>query len=707
MAKLHYNFSMSKIQFQINTRQRSIIHAILESDSHVTLKEISDRTQLSVRIIRYNMDTILAWFRNEGINVDARPGYGYGFDISDKRREEMLRALNNESDQPISLTRKQRHRLGLLELLIADKPLSFQYLASNSGISRSTVVTDTANMQEWLNRYRLTLIKTPNRGTYIEGSEFMRRNALVDLIRDEVGLVKYYSLWIHPDMSQFQDHALPGVLEKYLRSLPLTDCVEFIRRIESEMALQLALFSRVAVLLYLAITVQGLQKQRYTRSRNEFFTPEKFEIEDCHELEIAAGVMDSIREKIRVKPNEYETNALAVNLLFAKWDNEEEFLQGSNVYTGELSYNISHDAIICADMITAACANQLHPLLQTDEELVMNLARHFHTIFNQIKYGYPVINENLPMILEEYPEIFRSVNSEISVIEDQINFKLPPEEIGYIAMYMVSALNKLQTIKVFKISVIILGDGIRTKSIFLKDRLQLMFPTLEVISLVNGYPEDESILEKADLILSLIPGVFVKTPVIEVSPSLTQNEIRTIQNWIINHEENNRHMLLSPSKKPDLVELLQPENILLNVEAKDWKDVINIAARPLEDKNLIKPEFCDAMIHITEEYGAYTMLAPGVVLLNARPNDGVNRLCMSMLKLKDPVDFGEESNISIAFVLGASDNHTHLNALFQLSQVCGNAEFIANLRKCTRPTEVQRAIWVYAADYSLNQISGQ
>lgn len=696
---------MSKIQFSINTRQRSIIHAILESDSHLTLKEIAEKTQLSVRIVRYNMDTILAWFRNEGIEIDARPGYGYSFFMLDEKRQKLLDNLQSEADQPISLTRKQRHRLALLELLIADKPLSFQFLAANGGISRSTVVTDTANMQGWLEKYKLTLVKTPNKGTYIEGAEFMRRNAMIDLTREEIGLVKFYALWIQNSIDQVLDRSLPNMIEDFLKSLPLTECHKYVRQIEKEMGLQLSIFSRAAVLLYLAISIRSLQTRHSVEKRKNTFTKEIIDVEPCIELDIAKHVTQEIESDFSIRMDTYEVNCLAACLLFGKWDNEEELLDGSNVYTGERCYNISHNAIFCADMITAACASQLHPLLQTDEELVMNLARHFHTIFNQLKYEYPIINEDLPAVLRDYPEIFRIVNSEVSVIEDQINQKLPPEEIGYISMYMIAALNKLQTIREFKITVIILGDGIRTKSIFLKDRLQLMFPTLEVISLVNGYPEDESILEKADLILSLIPGVFLKTPVIEVTPSLSQNEIRTIQNWIIEYEEQNRHKLLSPTKKPDLIDLLLPENIILNAEANTWQDVIRLAAGPLEEKNLIKPEFCNAMIRITEEYGAYTLLAPGVVLLNARPNDGVNKLCMSMLTLEHPVDFGEESNISIAFVLGASDNHTHLNALYQLSQICNNTEFITSLQKCSRTSEVIREIWRNAANYNLSKIT--
>lgn len=695
---------MGKIQIRINTRQRNIIYAILNSDGHMTMKEIGEKTGFSVRVIRYNMPTVIAWLKNEDVETEARPGHGYEFSFTRTGAMRLLGTLDAGADHALSLTREQRLRIELLDLLIAEKPVSFQYLAENEGISRSTVVMDTAQLEEWLRRFNLSLIKTPNRGTYVVGSELFRRCALIELIRKEIGMMRYYAVWMDHVRRLSENRSIPRAIADYLVTLDLGQCYPYINFIEKGMGLRLALYSRVEIIFYLAITIQYLQVRQQGKIKRSRFDHSHYAVEKGNETKIADALLNRISREFNVDVAEWEKNYLAVMLLLSKWDNEDVYISSKDEYTGEKAYNISHDALYCADMITAACANQLHPLLQTDEELVMNLARHFHTVFNQISYGYPIINDNLSLILREYPEIFRSVNSEISVIEDQINHKIPPEEIGYIVMYMVSALNKLQTEKHFRIPVAILGDGIRTKTIFLKDRLQLFFPSLEVIAVANGLPEDEQALDHCKLILSLIPGVKSVHPVIEVSPFLTQNEIRVVQNWIIDYEESNRASLLTPTRMPDLIDLLHPENIIIGAKASGWEDVIRLASKPLEDQKLIRPSFCDAMIRLTEEYGPYTTLAPGVVLLNARPNDGVNRLCMSMLTLDHPVDFGASLNISVAFVLGASDNHSHLNALFQLSKVCEQPEFLQSLKKCTRSSEILRAIWLYSSDISLPKL---
>ncbi len=692
---------MAKIQVQINTKQRIMLYAVLSSGGHMTMKEISEKTGLSVRVIRYNMPAVISWLRNEGVETESHPGHGYEFGFTQTAAKKLLGMLDESSDHVLSLTREQRLRVELLDLLVADRAVSFQMLAENEGISRSTVVADIVRMEEWLNRFNLELVKAPNRGTRVAGSELFRRCALIELIRKEIGMVRYYAVWMKRVGTLCGDRSAPKMMEQYLAKLDLSRCYPYIDFIEKGMGLRLALYSRIEIVIYLAIMMQHLSERK---EKNGSFDYRLYDVEPGVETEISDALMNRIKRDFGYETGDYERNYMAVMLLFSKWDNEDVYISGKDEYTGEKIYNISHDAWFCADRITAACANQIHPLLETDEELVMNLARHFHTVFNQINYGYPIFNDNLGLILNEYPEIFRSVNSEISVIEDQIRHRIPPEEIGYIVMYMVSSLNKLQTEKPFRIPVVIIGDGIRTKTIFLKDRLHLFFPSIEVIAVVNGFPEDESIITKAALMLSLIPGIEAPCPVIELSPFLTQNEIRVVQNWLIEYEERSRETLLKPARMPDLIDLLRPEHIILGQEASDWQDVIRLAAKPLEEQKLIDPSFSDAMIRITEEYGPYTTLAPGVVLLNARPNDGVNRLCMSMLILDRPVDFGASLNISIAFVLGAADNHSHLNALYQLSKICEQEDFIDGLKKCTRTSEVLRAIWLSSNGISLERL---
>lgn len=117
-----------------------------------------------------------------------------------------------------------------------------------------------------------------------------------------------------------------------------------------------------------------------------------------------------------------------------------------------------------------------------------------------------------------------------------------------------------------------------------------------------------------------------------------------------------------------LDKLLSSEFINLNVECFTWREAIIEGAKPLLEKDLIEKKYIDAIFRNFEEIGPYMVIAPQIVLSHARPDNGVEKLSMSMITLKTPINFGNELNdpVKIVVTLAASDNETHLQALVDL-----------------------------------------
>ena len=88
-------------------------------------------------------------------------------------------------------------------------------------------------------------------------------------------------------------------------------------------------------------------------------------------------------------------------------------------------------------------------------------------------------------------------------------------------------------------------------------------------------------------------------------------------------------------------------------------------------------------------------LGEGVLLLHAKPTDGVNQLCMSFLKLVRPYHLDNSGNpdIDIVFVLGAVDDNTHLTALFQLNELIRYPEFLKAIRESKNPQDIIQILW--------------
>lgn len=129
--------------------------------------------------------------------------------------------------------------------------------------------------------------------------------------------------------------------------------------------------------------------------------------------------------------------------------------------------------------------------------------------------------------------------------------------------------------------------------------------------------------------------------------------------------------------------LLNKEVIKVNIECSDWIEAIKEGTTPLINNGSIDKSYEDAIINNFLKLGPYMVIAPGIVLSHARPENGVNKLSLSLVTLKNPINFGSELNdpVKLVITLAASDNQTHLKALEELMELLMNSKDLNNLMK--------------------------
>jgi mannitol/fructose-specific phosphotransferase system IIA component (Ntr-type) len=118
-----------------------------------------------------------------------------------------------------------------------------------------------------------------------------------------------------------------------------------------------------------------------------------------------------------------------------------------------------------------------------------------------------------------------------------------------------------------------------------------------------------------------------------------------------------------------LTEYLTPDRIRVHVAVDDWEEAVRTAGSLLLEAGTCEPRYIEAMINAVHEMGPYMVLAPGLALAHARPEDGVTDVGMSLITLDPPVDFGAEGKdpISLVIAFGAVDKEKHLDMLQALA----------------------------------------
>ena len=90
----------------------------------------------------------------------------------------------------------------------------------------------------------------------------------------------------------------------------------------------------------------------------------------------------------------------------------------------------------------------------------------------------------------------------------------------------------------------------------------------------------------------------------------------------------------------NLLDSLKENNsVVLQQEANNWEEAINVCMKPLLENNSIEEKYIENIIKRTKELGPFYILAPGLAMPHERPDMGVNKNSFSLVTLKNPVVF--------------------------------------------------------------------
>lgn len=123
-----------------------------------------------------------------------------------------------------------------------------------------------------------------------------------------------------------------------------------------------------------------------------------------------------------------------------------------------------------------------------------------------------------------------------------------------------------------------------------------------------------------------------------------------------------------------LSDYLNQETMRAKVKVENWQQAGKIAGKLLIEKGIIKPEYIQAMLEQVIEKGPYIVVAPGIAMFHARPEDGVNSIGLSLITPQDGVIFnaGKKDPVKLIFVLAAIDNNSHVELISDLTRLLRN-----------------------------------
>lgn len=134
-----------------------------------------------------------------------------------------------------------------------------------------------------------------------------------------------------------------------------------------------------------------------------------------------------------------------------------------------------------------------------------------------------------------------------------------------------------------------------------------------------------------------------------------------------------------------LVDHIEQHGVRWAVAAQDWRDLTRQFGQVLVDEGLAEPAYTEAMITNVEKNGPYLVIAPGVALLHARPDEGALANAVVVGTADPPVAFGHSTNDPVWLVLAltATGDLEHTSVLQGIALMLAQPGGLDRLREAS------------------------
>jgi PTS system ascorbate-specific IIA component len=116
----------------------------------------------------------------------------------------------------------------------------------------------------------------------------------------------------------------------------------------------------------------------------------------------------------------------------------------------------------------------------------------------------------------------------------------------------------------------------------------------------------------------------------------------------------------------------------------DRDEAIRISGELLVASQRVRPEYINSMLAAVEKFGPYIVIAPGIALAHGKPGDEVIASGLSLLMIREPIEFQHSQNdpVQLVFGLAATDHDSHIEIMAELAEFLTDSNRINSLLTC-------------------------
>ncbi|MEK5266575.1 BglG family transcription antiterminator [Weizmannia sp. FSL W8-0401] len=693
-------------------RTQKLFARLLSVNTYLTFEDLSKEFHISERTLRNELVPINRYLvENHYPCVTNTRGKGLKLSLSDHERKQLL-------DQVCSVRKEDYYRPNerfltlLLEIADPAKTTWLYEMEEQLQVSKSTLDEDMRKLRRFLKDYGATVISLPKQGIVLQGHERSIRSMLYDVMNSMTDIDRLMMLEDANEVLSYVDKLVLDYLDIAVLETISNQYDEVLKRSR----IDINHVYRSQVILFLGIWIRRMQ-EGCTISE---LTKVKAEINESP----IRSFVDSICREFNLYPS---LNEMKYVTFIIESFNPKDMNNSFDWVTAQL---LTIQLIEHVEKVTRI------PFSREQEDLYEGLYKHITGLLTRAKQDVQVFNPLKNTIRESYSNIYNAVTCFSKQIEFYIKKPLSEDEIGFLTIYFSTSQCRIKQEEQFVYQAVVLcNHGVSTGKLLAANLKELF--NIEIVAVLSSYELDFIDKLDVDLIFTTIPIEYSKKPVLLLNPILRESDKKEIKVFLQKNKEKRRtksneldatkllqdvlrliemsggkvtkeiykkvedtfkeHNLKYNTREiqPMLQDILKNSYILLNQECQDWKEAITKVAQVLVEGNVIERRYINAMIKSVEDFGPYIVLGKNLALAHARPEDGVNKLGISVMTLKEPVVFGNPNNdpVKIIFCLAAVDSYSHLNIMKSLIELINDEEKLNQLMETNDVNTFQKILY--------------
>lgn len=492
----------------INTRSQEIIRLILEKKDYITINEIANQLNVSNKTVRNDLDKISEWLHENNLELIKKSGVGICINGDEAIKKLVLEQII--SHKKIDKSQKNRKIYIGMKLILNEKGHVYEF-ADDLQVSRATIYKDITELKMLFKQYKIQLFRKNNTAVTIEGNEKYYRDFLFDYLIEDSNYKLFSEIVIN------QQYQCKGVSPFPVFDIKDDEIIEFVQVLKSIHPTYLQSIQNDAfVQLVLRMLILYIRVQ----NGHEIKLSERFlnEIEDLPYLNIAKELCDAVSKYYKINFSEMEFNYLQIYMVCLQNSDSKQQIQNED----DLLYEITHTLI-------DEWENELKYPFSQDKELYQGLFEHFLSAVPRIQHGIVIENLLMDDIQMFYKNTFQTVKQSIHVIENKLKCKVNDAEIGFITLYLATALDRLKR----PLNTILISDSRMGANNLLISKLTTQFRELNITKIINSLSFNNLDLKDADLILTTNHSTYnTDIPVIVINPVLYDYDILRLKSVV-------------------------------------------------------------------------------------------------------------------------------------------------------------------------------